>query len=101
MYLGIGRPQRERAGVAIAEMLKPIGINVDIQRMPLDKFFAEVEGNGELYTDGWFGDQGTDMHIYPMFHSTGSWNTIVFHWNNKDADTILEKARSSTGRRGT
>jgi len=95
MYIGVGRPQRERAAVAIADMLKPLGITCNIQRMPIDKFFAEVEGNGELYTDGFFGDQGTDMHLYPYFHSTGSWNNIVFHWKNADADKALEQARAT------
>jgi peptide/nickel transport system substrate-binding protein len=95
MYIGVGRPQREREAVAVAEMLKPLNITSNIQRMPIDKFFADIEGKGEFYTDGWFGDQGTDMHLYPLFHSTGSWNTAVFHWVNKDADDVLDKARQT------
>jgi peptide/nickel transport system substrate-binding protein len=95
MYLGVGRPQREREGVAIADMLKPLNINCNIQRMPIDKFFADIEGKGEFYTDGFFGDQGTDMHLYPMFHSTGSWNNDVFHWSNKEVDDLLDKARQT------
>jgi peptide/nickel transport system substrate-binding protein len=95
MYIGVGRPQREREAVAVAEMLKPLNVTSNIQRMPIDKFFADIEGKGEFYTDGWFGDQGTDMHLYPLFHSTGSWNTAVFHWVNKDADDVLDKARQT------
>jgi peptide/nickel transport system substrate-binding protein len=30
-----------------------------------------------------------------MFHSTGSWNNAVFHWANKDADAVLDKARQT------
>ena len=96
LYIGVGRPQREREGVALADMLKPLNITTNIQRMPIDKFFADIEGKGEFYTDGWFGDQGTDMHLYPMFHSTGSWNNDVFHWTNKDVDDVLDKARQTS-----
>jgi peptide/nickel transport system substrate-binding protein len=96
LYIGVGRPQREREAVAIADMLKPLNITCNIQRMPIDKFFADIEGKGEFYTDGWFGDQGTDMHLYPMFHSTGSWNNDVFHWTNSEVDDLLDKARQTS-----
>lgn len=93
LYLGIGRPQRVAEGIAIAEMLKAIGIQSRIQQMPLDKFFADIEFNGEFYTDGWSGDPGTDMHIYPNLHSGGTWN--VAHWSNAQADALLDKSRQT------
>ena len=44
IYMPVGRPTRERIGLAVREMLKPINIKVDIQRVPWDKFINEVEG---------------------------------------------------------
>ena len=40
----MGRPTRERAGLAMREMLKAVNVRVDIQRVPWDKFINEIEG---------------------------------------------------------
>ena len=95
MYIGVGRPQRERLAEVICDMLKPINVRCKIQRLPIDKFFAEVEGNGEFYTDGFFGDPGADMHIYPMFKSGASWNGACGHWSNPEVDKLLDEARQT------
>jgi peptide/nickel transport system substrate-binding protein len=94
MLLGVGREQRVREGVAISEMLKAINIQCTIQQLPLDKFFADVEFKGDFYTDGWSEPPGTDLSVYPYFHSTGSWN--VGHWKNDQADAILAQTRQTT-----
>jgi peptide/nickel transport system substrate-binding protein len=93
MYIGVGRPARERLGEIVCDMLKPLNVRCKIQRVPIDKFFAEIEGNGEFYSDGWFHDPGADMHLYPNFRTGGSWN--VFHWSNAEADKVLDEARQS------
>ncbi len=93
LYIGVGRPQRERMSVAAAEQLKAIGIKCNIQRFPLDKFFADVEFKGEFYVTGWTGTATVDAQIYSKFHTTGSWN--VAHWSDPRVDAILEKARQS------
>jgi peptide/nickel transport system substrate-binding protein len=93
LYIGVGRPQRERLSVAAAEQLKAVGIRCNIQRLPLDKFFADVESKGEFYVTGWSANATVDAQIYPRFHSTGVWN--VAHWKNPTADAILDKARQT------
>jgi peptide/nickel transport system substrate-binding protein len=95
MYIGVGRPQRERLAEVVADMLKAINVRCKIQRMPIDKFFAEVEGNGEFYTDGFFGDPGADMHIYPMFKTAAAWNGACGHWSNPEVDKLLDEARQT------
>ncbi len=95
MYIGVGRPQREREAEVVADMLKAVNIRCNIQRMPIDKFFAQVEGNGEFYTDGFFGDPGADMHIYPNFRSGGAWSGPCGHWMNAEADKVLDEARQT------
>lgn len=95
MYIGVGRPQRERLAEVVCDMLKAINVRCKIQRMPIDKFFAEVEGNGEFYTDGFFGNPGADMHIYPMFKTAAAWNAACGHWSNPEVDKLLEEARQT------
>jgi peptide/nickel transport system substrate-binding protein len=93
MYIGTGRPARERLSELIVDMLKPANIICNIQRMPIDKFFANVESNGELYCDGFPADPGADMHLYPVFHSGGSFD--ISHWDDPKADALLDQARQT------
>src|SRR5690606_16931098 len=44
LYVPAGRPTRERTGTAVREMLKPLGISVNVQRVPWDKFITDIEG---------------------------------------------------------
>jgi peptide/nickel transport system substrate-binding protein len=94
LFLGIGRPIRVAEGIAIAEMLKAVNIRCNIQQMPLDKFFADIEFNGTFYTDGWSAESATDSQVYPKFHTDGGWN--VAHWSNAKADQLLDQARKTS-----
>jgi peptide/nickel transport system substrate-binding protein len=78
IHVPVGRPTRERAGTAVREMLKPLGINVDVQRIPWDKFITDI-----------------DSSVYPFFHSTGSWNSTLWHYKNADMDRVLDASRST------
>jgi peptide/nickel transport system substrate-binding protein len=93
MYIGTGRPARERLAEVVCDMLKPLNIMCKIERMPIDKFFADVEGNGEFYCDGYPCSPAPAMHLYPVFHSGASFN--VAKWTNPQADQILEQARQT------
>jgi len=93
LYLGIGRASRERVGIALQQLLAPAGINVQIARVPLDKFFGEIEFNAEFYVTGFSARPTVDTMTYPMFHSTGSWN--LAHWENAEVDALLEAARQT------
>ena len=91
LYLGVGRPIRVAEGIAIAEMLKDVNIRCDVQQLPLDVFFNDIEFKAEFYTTGWRGEPAADSQIYPRFHSEGSWN--VAHWSNSEVDQLLEQSR--------
>jgi peptide/nickel transport system substrate-binding protein len=94
LYTPVGRPTRERAGLAMREMLKPLNIKVDIQRVPWDKFINDIEGRRVLRrrllqpAD----DRLVDLPLVPQ-------QRLVEHhaWNykNADMDKILEAARAS------
>jgi len=91
LYLGIGRPVRVAEGIVIAQMLKAVNIICDVQQVPLDVFFNDIEFKGEFYTTGWRGEPSADGQIYPRFHSKGSWN--VAHWSNSEVDELLDQSR--------
>jgi peptide/nickel transport system substrate-binding protein len=91
-----GRPARERLAVATREMLKPLGISVNIQRLPWDKFLADAEGKAAFYIDGFFSRPTVDTSLYPWYHSTGSWNKELWHYNNPAVDKLLDQARASS-----
>ena len=95
LYVPIGRPTRERLGLAAREMLKEIGVRVDLQRVPWDKFISDIEGKASFFTDGFYSRPTIDTSIYPFFHSTGSWNTTLWHYKNAEMDKILDGARAA------
>ena len=95
LYTPVGRPTRERAGLAMREMLKPLNVKVDIQRVPWDKFINEIEGKAAFYADGFYSRPTIDSSTYPWFHSNGSWNTTLWNYKNAEMDKVLEAARSA------
>jgi peptide/nickel transport system substrate-binding protein len=95
IYVPAGRPTRERTGTAVREMLKPLGINVDVQRVPWDKFITDIEGKAAFFVDGFYSRPTIDTSTYPFYHSAGSWNTQLWHYKNTDMDRVLDAARAS------
>jgi peptide/nickel transport system substrate-binding protein len=95
MYVPEGRPARERLGITVREMLKPLGIKVDIQRVPWDKFITEIEGKAISHTDGFYSRPTVDTSLYPWYHSLGSWNDDTWHYKNTKVDQLLDKARQT------
>lgn len=93
IYVPIGRPSRVRVGLAVREMLRPVGINVQIQKVPWDKFITDIEGKAAFYVDGFFARPTIDTSVYPFYHSTGSWNTQLWNYDNPAVDKVLDKAR--------
>jgi peptide/nickel transport system substrate-binding protein len=95
LHVPAGRPVRERLGVAIQQMLRPIGINAKIQRVPWNVFQAEIAGKAAMYTDGYFGRPTIDTSTYPWYHSSGSWNGRTWSYRNEGVDDVLQKARTA------
>jgi len=95
LYVPSGRPTRERIGVGAAEMLKAIGVKVDLQRVPWDKFVKDIEGKEAFYADGFYSRPTLDTSIYPWYHSTGSWNSTLWNYKNPEMDKVLDAARAA------
>ena len=96
IHAPVGRPTRERSAVAIQQMLKPIGINASVERVPYNRYGATVSGQAPFYMDGYFARPTLDTSTYPWFHSTGSWNTRMWHYSSEKMDAMLDKARKTT-----
>jgi peptide/nickel transport system substrate-binding protein len=95
IYVPIGRPTRERLGLAVREMLRPVNIDVDVQRVPWDKFVKEIEGKAAFFTDGFYSRPTIDTSIYPWYHSNGSWNNQLWNYTNPEVDRVLDAARTA------
>ena len=93
LYTPVGRPTRERMGVAVQAMLRQVGIEVEVQRMPYNRFQTEVSGKAPFYMDGYFTRPSIDSSTYPWYHSSGSWNSRMWHFSSKRIDEVLDKAR--------
>ena len=52
LHVPVGRPTRERMGIAVQHMLKQVGIQVEVVRMPYNRFQTEVSGKAPFYMDG-------------------------------------------------
>jgi peptide/nickel transport system substrate-binding protein len=95
LIVPVGRPTRERMGLAVQQMLRPLGIQVELRRLPYNRFNAEVTGKAVFYADGYFARPTADTATYPWFHSTGTWNSTMWHYKNEEVDRLLDAARAA------
>lgn len=92
----VGRPTRERAAVALQQMLKEIGVNVKLERVPYSRWGATIAGKSPFYMDGYLARPTLDTATYPWYHSSGSWNRQMWHFKSERIDEVLDKARLET-----
>ena len=95
LHVPVGRPTRERMGIAVQHMLKQVGIQDDVVRMPYNRFQTEISGKAPFYMDGYFTRPTIDTSTYPWYHTTGSWNTRMWHFSSKRIDDLLDQARGT------
>jgi peptide/nickel transport system substrate-binding protein len=95
LYVPGANPPRERMATIFRDTAKQVGINAEIQIVPPDKFFAEMEGKVPFAVDGFYGRATPDLMVYPWYHSTGSWNNTLWHYHNAEVDKVLDAARTT------
>ena len=88
-----GRPVRERLGVALQQLARPGGFDIEIKTVPFSQYSAEVSGKVPFYIDGYFARPTIDTALYAFYHSDGSWNVRLWHFSDKRVDEVLDKAR--------
>lgn len=89
----VGRPVRERLGVTLQQLARPGGFELEVQRVPFNRYNAEVSGKAPFYVDGYFARPTIDTGSHPFLHSQGSWNARLWHYKNETVDRALDAAR--------
>lgn len=92
----VGRPTRERAAVALQQMLKPIGVQVQLERVPYSRWGATISGKAPFYMDGYLSRPTVDTATFPWYHSSGSWNNQMWHFKSERIDALIDEARQTT-----
>ena len=87
--------EQERLALALREMAKKAGVDIELSGVPNDKFYGEVEGKESLATTMLYGRPTPDTQTYLWYHSTGSWNRNMWHYSNPKMDALLEAARAA------
>jgi len=89
------REQRVRLGVAVRDMARAAGININVERVPFASYAANVAGKAQMYVDGYFARPTIDTALYPFYHSSGSWNRQLWLYRNARVDELLDTARKT------
>lgn len=89
------REQRVRLGVAVRDMARKAGININVERVPFASYAANVAGKAQMYVDGYFARPTIDTALYPFYHSSGSWNRQLWLYKNGRVDELLDTGRKT------
>ncbi|HEV8308966.1 MAG TPA: ABC transporter substrate-binding protein [Methylomirabilota bacterium] len=96
LYYAARDTEAQRAAVTIRDQVKAAGVKIDLEGVPADKFYAEVEGKVPLAITTFYGRAVPDAMLYHWYHSNGSWNQNLWHYSNKRMDDLLTRARQTT-----
>lgn len=84
---------RETLAVAIREMARPAGFDIEVQTMPHATYLDQVWLKGGFYV-GFYNMQPTADAIFSLLYtSTAAWNETK--WNNAQFDSLISQARST------
>jgi peptide/nickel transport system substrate-binding protein len=82
---------RTQLGVALRELAKPAGFNIDVQTMPHATYLDQVWLKGPFYV-GFYNMQPTADGIFSLLYtSDAAWNETK--WNNAEFDRLVMEAR--------
>jgi peptide/nickel transport system substrate-binding protein len=84
---------RTQLGVAMREMAKPAGFNIEVQTMPHATYLDQVWKKGPFYV-GFYNMQATADAIFSLLYtSNAAWNET--RWNNAAFDKLVSEARGT------
>lgn len=86
-----GRPNRERLALVVQDMWRPAGIRLKVEKVPADRFVADVELKADMYASGWAGRAAVDQIFQVSTHSKGTYN--MWHYENAKVDQLLDEGR--------
>ncbi|MEX0745062.1 MAG: ABC transporter substrate-binding protein [Phycisphaeraceae bacterium] len=86
-----------RAAEVVANMLRPLNINVTVRSIERATFFSRLNDRDfEMTVVGWVGLFDPDEWTYPIFHSEGQYNQQSYA--NGGVDELLERGRRTIDR---
>lgn len=85
---------RTQMAVALREMAKPAGFNIEVQTMPHATYLEQVWRKGAFYIGYYSGQPTIDAMVSQLYTSTAAWNET--HWDNKKFDALIEQARATS-----
>ena len=84
---------RSAVGVALKEMTRPAGFDIDVQIMPHDTYLANVWMKGNFYV-GYWGMQATEDAAFTLlFTSKAAFADTA--WNNAEFDGLIAEAAAT------
>lgn len=84
---------RTQFAVALKEMARPAGFDIEVQTMPHATYLAQVWRKGSFYI-GFYNMQPTADGIFSLLYtSDAAWNET--RWNNAEFDALIQGARTT------
>ena len=86
---------RSAVGVAMKEMTRPAGFDIDVQTIPHDTYLANVWMKGNFYV-GYWGMQATEDAAFTLlFTSKAAFADTA--WNNAEFDALVAQGAATQG----
>ena len=85
---------RTQVGVALKEMVRPAGFDLDVQTIPHDTYLANVWRKGNFYVGYWNMRPTEDSMFTLLFTSDAPFADSA--WNSKPFDDLVAAARRTT-----
>ncbi|WP_085521201.1 ABC transporter substrate-binding protein [Tuberibacillus sp. Marseille-P3662] len=91
-------PQPKKIAEAIANNLKQIGVETEIQSMEWATYLEKVEkGEAPMFLLGWTGDNGDpDNFLYTLLHKDTIGSNNYARYDNAEVNELLKKAQKLT-----
>ncbi|SME98335.1 peptide/nickel transport system substrate-binding protein [Tistlia consotensis] len=84
---------RTQLGVAVREMAKAAGFDIEVQTMAHSTYLDQVWKKGPFYV-GFYNMQPSADSIFSLLYTSDApWNETK--WNNKDFDSLIQQARQT------
>jgi peptide/nickel transport system substrate-binding protein len=88
---------RAQLAIALREMARPAGFNINIQTMPHTTYLDQVWKKGKFYV-GFYNTQATIDGVFSLLYtSDAAWNETK--WNNAEFDRLVVAARQTKDER--
>lgn len=85
---------RGQVAIAIKEMARPAGFDIDVEAMPHDTYLANVWRKGNFYMAYWGMQPTEDATFNLLLTSTASYEDTA--WHNEEFDELVRRGRSTS-----